>query len=100
MITHGTDLTSRFIELKIFIPGILVFHLDQLLAATNNFSPQNRIGRGGFGMVYKVADNMLFTRNMHKGLTWIHFFHGLMDAYTYDDSMRTLQLLDVQSLRR
>ncbi|KAG2564915.1 hypothetical protein PVAP13_7NG109123 [Panicum virgatum] len=33
--------------------GPLVFHLYQLLAATNNFSPQNEIGRGGFGIVYK-----------------------------------------------
>jgi len=32
--------------------------LYQLLAATNNFSPQNEIGRGGFGIVYKVVGNI------------------------------------------
>ncbi|KAG2410386.1 receptor-like protein [Vigna angularis] len=29
------------------------FEIESLVKATNNFSPQNFIGRGGFGMVYK-----------------------------------------------
>ena len=32
----------------------LQFDLGTIQAATNNFSNENKIGRGGFGMVYKV----------------------------------------------
>lgn len=30
------------------------FSYKQLSAATHNFHPSNKIGRGGFGIVYKV----------------------------------------------
>ena len=32
---------------------------DTLLAATNNFSEENKLGQGGFGPVYKVIKTML-----------------------------------------
>lgn len=32
----------------------LLFNLDELKAATQNFSDVNKIGHGGFGCVYKV----------------------------------------------
>jgi hypothetical protein len=32
----------------------LVFDLEQLIEATNNFSEENKLGQGGFGVVYKV----------------------------------------------
>lgn len=31
-----------------------VFNFDYIMIATNNFSSQNKIGKGGFGDVYKV----------------------------------------------
>ena len=31
------------------------FKLSTVTAATNNFSPANKLGQGGFGSVYKVA---------------------------------------------
>jgi hypothetical protein len=31
-----------------------MFDFEQLLAATNNFSEENKLGQGGFGAVYKV----------------------------------------------
>ncbi|KAF2318244.1 hypothetical protein GH714_003510 [Hevea brasiliensis] len=34
-------------------PDIAFFNLSTILAATNNFSPANRLGQGGFGVVYK-----------------------------------------------
>ncbi|MED6219044.1 hypothetical protein PIB30_032297 [Stylosanthes scabra] len=33
--------------------GSIWFKFEDLMKATNNFSPQNLIGRGGFGIVYK-----------------------------------------------
>ena len=32
----------------------LQFNLDTIIAATSDFSDANRLGRGGFGDVYKV----------------------------------------------
>lgn len=31
-----------------------IFDIDTILAATNNFSIENKIGEGGFGPVYRV----------------------------------------------
>lgn len=33
------------------------FNFDSILVATNNFSDVNKLGRGGFGPVYKVIIN-------------------------------------------
>lgn len=35
-------------------PEIAFFSLSTILSATSNFSPANKLGEGGFGMVYKV----------------------------------------------
>ncbi|KAJ9129474.1 hypothetical protein P3X46_033818 [Hevea brasiliensis] len=34
-------------------PEIAFFNLSTILAATNSFSPANKLGQGGFGVVYK-----------------------------------------------
>ncbi|KAF2309177.1 hypothetical protein GH714_001053 [Hevea brasiliensis] len=34
-------------------PDIAFFNLRTILAASNNFSPDNKLGQGGFGVVYK-----------------------------------------------
>ncbi|KAK6230446.1 hypothetical protein QUC31_001964 [Theobroma cacao] len=36
--------------------GLLLFDLDKITAATNNFSNTNKLGEGGFGTVYKAWD--------------------------------------------
>ena len=33
------------------------FDLNTIVAATNNFSSENELGRGGFGSVYKVVSH-------------------------------------------
>ena len=36
------------------IDNVKEFSLVSVMAATNNFSDENKIGKGGFGSVYKV----------------------------------------------
>lgn len=38
----------------------LIFDLATLKAAPNNFSDENKLGKGGFGVVYKVLDQLFF----------------------------------------
>jgi len=44
--------------------NIKLFSYSELKSGTDNFHPRNKIGRGGFGTVYKVCvvtcDNRLF----------------------------------------
>ncbi|XXG69302.1 hypothetical protein AAC387_Pa06g2207 [Persea americana] len=40
-------------ETEITLPESVLFNLNALRAATNNFSPDNKLGEGGFGPVYK-----------------------------------------------
>ncbi|KAL4625372.1 hypothetical protein ACB092_05G020700 [Castanea dentata] len=35
-------------------PDLLIFNLSCMVAATENFSPTNKLGQGGFGSVFKV----------------------------------------------
>lgn len=34
---------------------LTLFELSTVVAATDHFSPKNKLGRGGFGLVYKVV---------------------------------------------
>ncbi|TQE01502.1 hypothetical protein C1H46_012865 [Malus baccata] len=38
-------------------PESQYFSLSTIIAATDNFSPINKLGQGGFGIVYKVNPN-------------------------------------------
>ena len=35
-------------------PDLFIFDLSCIVAATDNFSPINKLGQGGFGSVFKV----------------------------------------------
>jgi len=52
--------SNRFYDVKGFDDefktrqNLKVFHYTLVLSATNHFSPENKLGQGGFGPVYKV----------------------------------------------
>jgi hypothetical protein len=39
---------------QVKIEDLPLFEFQKISTATNNFSPSNKIGQGGFGSVYKV----------------------------------------------
>ena len=41
--------------LEIATDNVKLFSYNSLRSATRNFHPSNRIGAGGFGIVYKVS---------------------------------------------
>lgn len=41
--------------------GVPFFNFETILAATENFSDANKLGRGGYGPVYKVIDSVHLT---------------------------------------
>lgn len=45
----------EFAELLGIDIGPLTFSYSELKSATNDFSPENKLGEGGFGPVYKVS---------------------------------------------
>ncbi|KAH1036032.1 hypothetical protein GYH30_055814 [Glycine max] len=49
---YKTPLTKNFVPESITLEG-LQFDLTTVKVATNNFSHENKIGKGGFGVVYK-----------------------------------------------
>ncbi|KAJ9141471.1 hypothetical protein P3X46_032008 [Hevea brasiliensis] len=50
---YKETLVGNEVEGSISYPDIAFFNLSTILAATNNFSPDNKLGQGGFGVVYK-----------------------------------------------
>ncbi|CAI0407293.1 unnamed protein product [Linum tenue] len=47
------SLPTKEIERSKIYPELPFFNLSTIRAATNNFSPDNKLGQGGFGSVYK-----------------------------------------------
>lgn len=71
--THGKDIAPESDELtfpellsKFNLEDLPLFEVEVLAAATNNFSDANKLGKGGFGPVYKVKSPVnLLVRPKH-----------------------------------
>ena len=48
------------------------FDLNTIAAATNNFSSENELGRGGFGSVYKVVSHSQICDDNSNCWTFFH----------------------------
>ena len=52
-----------------------VFDMDMILRATDNFSNTNKLGAGGFGIVYKVLLAICFKAQMFsEEILMVHSF--------------------------
>ncbi|KAG8639746.1 G-type lectin S-receptor-like serine/threonine-protein kinase RKS1 isoform X2 [Manihot esculenta] len=50
---HKVNFVANEIGDSMNHPDIAFFDINTMLAATNNFSPANKLGQGGFGLVFK-----------------------------------------------
>lgn len=48
------------VNFSFLLTGFMKFSFSQLVDATNNFSTENKIGLGGFSIVYKVVNMLPF----------------------------------------
>ena len=53
-------------------PDLLIFDLGCIVAATDNFSPINKLGQGGFGSVFKVQLQFIMT-SFNVNILYISF---------------------------
>lgn len=53
-------LTSTFSKELSGVQNVKVYSYKELKVATDDFSPVNKIGEGGFGSVYKVTAVLIF----------------------------------------
>ena len=65
-LTKKIDLLTFFLifvslnDSEICTDNVRVFSYNSLRSATDNFHPTNRIGGGGFGVVFRVRNNNLY----------------------------------------
>jgi hypothetical protein len=73
-------LVWRFSELFSIVGRPNVFSYGEIKSATGNFSPTNIVGRGGYGLVYKVSSISL-QRRQKKGkfYVWLSSSKQLLD---------------------
>ena len=60
--------------------GVAVFAMTEIIRATNNFSPSQKIGQGGFGTVYKgkLKDGSLVAIKRAKRVTKLSLISAIV----------------------
>ena len=65
-------------------PELPLFDLVTVIAATDNFSSENKIGEGGFGPVYKVMSHLVAVSMISLSLSIVHInIHANVCAHTF-----------------
>lgn len=72
--THGFQSYSSNNSLQQKPTGAMIFTMDELSRGTGNFSPSNKIGQGGFGLVYrgKLRDGRIVAIKRAKKVPFFH----------------------------
>ncbi|KAF3958641.1 hypothetical protein CMV_016469 [Castanea mollissima] len=66
-------------------PDLLIFDLSCIVAATENFSPTNKLGQGGFGSVYKgLLSNGQQIAEEEKMLIYEYMPNKSLDSFIFD----------------
>ena len=69
-------------------PNLPFFSFKMIMAATKSFAPENKLGQGGFGSVYKVNKNSSLTGCCVNILLSLYFsFNGTLENYLRKDEM-------------
>ncbi|KAJ6372569.1 hypothetical protein OIU76_026970 [Salix suchowensis] len=74
---RGTSLSAAAENFDSDAPALQVFSFESIKAATNNFSSENQLGRGGFGPVYKVLYEYAY--DLWKNRRVIEFIDPFLD---------------------
>lgn len=59
-ISKNTQLHSKSDFSDVKLQDVVLFKFEVLIAATNNFDDDNKLGQGGFGPVFKVMFSCVF----------------------------------------
>ena len=70
MIDQNTEGQSEDLEVPFF-------NLATIVTATNNFSSDNKLGEGGFGLVYKVNLQNNFIMTIEKAVIIIFYINKI-----------------------
>jgi hypothetical protein len=52
-----------------------IFDLATVIASTINFSPANELGKGSFGIVYRVYIIIFNLSIFRENICYLHYFH-------------------------
>lgn len=65
-------------------PELPLFDLGTVVAATDNFSSENKIGEGGFGPVYKVMSHLVAVSMISLSLSIVPInIHAYVCAHAF-----------------
>ncbi|KAG8612180.1 G-type lectin S-receptor-like serine/threonine-protein kinase RKS1 isoform X2 [Manihot esculenta] len=65
---HKETIVANEVGDSMSYPHIAFFDMGMMLAATNNFSPSNKLGQGGFGLVYKEVAIKKLSKSSRQGI--------------------------------
>lgn len=75
-------LSTCFVKMQMeLLVQSLEFNLNSIRVATENFSDANKLGQGGFGIVYKVKKNHIYEKEKQSQFELWNWFGGDLNYY-------------------